>query len=76
MRPRRRRSASPTAWARKWKPKRSARASISAAMTASLPVPWATMTLLLSIRQRRAAPPKWTSAWLRKARAVKRLQVG
>jgi hypothetical protein len=61
--------ACPTAWALKWKPKRSPKASISGAIRAFAPVPAAITTLVLSTIQRRAAPPKRVKARVKNALA-------
>jgi len=58
------------------KPKRVEKATISGAITASLPLPLATMMLALSITHRPAAPPISTRASVKNTFAQKRFQTG
>jgi hypothetical protein len=66
------RFASPRSWATNRKPKRSAKAAISATGTISRPVPRSTTTCVLSIMTRPAAPPKDRSASARNTLQSKR----
>jgi len=66
----------PSSWAVKTKPRCFAKATISGAITAFLPVPRTTTTLALSSMQRAAAPSKKRTASVRKTFTQKRFQVG
>src|ERR671930_991015 len=70
------RLTSPFSWARKVKWKRSAKAAISGAGTIRAPVPDATTTWVLSIRQVVQAPVTYWSASERKTLQVNRVKAG